>query len=142
MTSLLRQVDHWRASGLLAQLARFGVAGAVSSLVYSAVYLALSYTVFPGSCAVFAVPFAFVVAVTVSFLLHSRWSFKGHGTRDEGFGQHLKFLTVQGAGLALNTAIIWIGTALLHLQPWVPLVPAILLAAIVSFLLNRLWVFG
>ena len=36
----------------------------------------------------------------------------------------------------------WLGTAILHLHPWVPLVPAVLLAAIVTFVLNRLWVFG
>ncbi|WP_174285087.1 GtrA family protein [Sphingomonas bacterium] len=131
-----------RASGVLGQLVRFGIAGGVSSIVYSLVYLPLTHFVFPGTRAVLAVPFAFAVAVTVGFVLHSKWSFKDHGTRDGGFVQHGKFVAVQASGLALNAVVTWIGTAQLHLQPWVPLIPAIFLAAIVTFLLNRFWVFG
>ena len=84
---------------------------------------------------------AFVVAVVVGFFLHSRWSFKGHA-KEPGAGRHVKFVIVQGAGLALNALITWVGTAVFHLHPWIPLVPAVLLAAIVSFVLNRLWVFN
>ena len=141
MTTLLRRFDEMRASGVLGQLVRFGIAGGLSSVVYSLVYLPLTHYVFPGTRAVLAVPFAFVVAVTVGFFLHSKWSFKDHGTRDAGFGQHAKFVVVQAAGLTLNAVITWIGTAMLHLAPWVPLIPAIFLAAIVTFVLNRFWVF-
>jgi putative flippase GtrA len=136
------QLHHWRTSGVLGQLIRFGIAGGLSSVVYSLVYLPLTHFVFQGSRAVLAVPFAFAVAVTVGYFLHSRWSFKDHGSRDQGAVQRLKFVAVQGSGLGLNAVVTWIGTAALHLQPWVPLIPAILLAAIVTFLLNRLWVFG
>ncbi len=142
MTALLRRFDAMRASGVLGQLVRFGIAGGVSSVVYSLVYLPLTHFVFPGTRAVLAVPFAFVVAVSVGFVLHSKWSFRDHGTRDAGFGQHAKFVAVQASGLALNAAVTWIGTALLHFQPWVPLIPAIFLAAIVTFVFNRFWVFG
>lgn len=142
MTALLRRFDAMRASGVLGQLVRFGIAGGVSSVVYSLVYLPLTHFVFPGTRAVLAVPFAFVVAVSVGFVLHSKWSFRDHGTRDAGFGQHAKFVAVQASGLALNAAVTWIGTALLHFQPWVPLIPAIFLAAIMTFVLNRFWVFG
>ena len=131
-----------RDSGVLGQLVRFGIAGGLSSAVYSLVYLPLTRYVFPGAHAVLAVPFAFVVAVTVGFFLHSRWSFRDHGTRETGFGQHAKFVCVQASGLALNAVITWIGTALLQLSPWMPLIPAIFLAAIVTFVLNRFWVFA
>ena len=40
------------------------------------------------------------------------------------------------------TLLAWVGTAFLHLHPWVPLVPAVFLAAIVTFVLNRFWVFS
>ena len=142
MTALLRRFDDLRASGVLGQLVRFGIAGGLSSVVYSLVYLPLTHFAFPGPRAVLAVPFAFAVAVTVGFFLHSRWSFKDHGTREAGFGQHAKFVAVQASGLALNAVVTWIGTAMLHLSPWVPLIPAIFLAAIVTFVLNRFWVFG
>ena len=131
-----------RASGILGQLVRFGIAGGLSSIVYSLVYLPLTQFVFLGSRAVLAVPFAFAVAVTVGFVLHSKWSFKDHGTREAGFTQHARFVGVQASGLLLNGIVTWVGTALLDLQPWVPLIPAIFLAAIVTFVLNRFWVFG
>lgn len=129
------------AGDVLGQLVRFGIAGGLSSLVYSAVYLPLTRYVFTGGMAVAAVPFAFIVAVSFGYVAHSRWSFRGHGTRGGG-GQQLKFVMVQGSGLALNAAVTWIGTAMLGLHPWVPLIPAILLAAGVTFVLNRFWVFG
>ena len=135
------RIEHWRTSGIVGQLVRFGIGGGLSSLVYSLVYLPLTHFVFPGSRAVAAVPFAFVVAVSFGFVIHSRWSFRDHGSRDPGVGQHLRFVMVQACGLAINAAITWIGTAALGLQPWMPLIPAIFVAAVVTFLLNRIWVF-
>lgn len=140
-TILSQQLRAWRDSGLLGQVARFGVAGALSSVVYSLVYLPLTHYVFPGTQAVFAVPFAFAVAVTFGFFIHSRWSFRDHGTRESGGGQQVRFVMVQGVGLAVNALITWVGTAWLGLAPWVPLIPAIFIAAALTFLLNRFWVF-
>ncbi|WP_254606464.1 GtrA family protein [Sphingomonas bacterium] len=136
------RLAEWRRGGLLGQLVRFGIAGGLSSVVYSLVYLPLTRYVFTGRTAVAAVPFAFAVAVTCGFFLHSRWSFRGHGARRPGAAQHARFVAVQGSGLALNGVVTWLGTAVLHYQPWVPLVPAIFLAALVTFVLNRLWVFA
>lgn len=142
VASLRRQVDHWRRSGILGQLVRFGIAGGLSSVVYSLVYLPLTHFVFPGTRAVLAVPFAFAVAVTFGFVAHSRWSFRDHGARAPGYIRHARFVMVQAAGLSLNAVVTWIGTALFHLPAWAPLIPAIFLAAIVTFLLNRFWVFA
>ena len=142
MTAILKQIDSWRESGLLGQLIRFGVAGGVSTLIYSAVYLPLTLWVFRGAHAVYAVPFAFAVAVTAGFFLHSRWSFKGHGKRRPGGAQQIKFVMVQASGMGLNAVITWVGTALLGYQAWVPLLPAIALATIFTFILNRWLVFA
>jgi putative flippase GtrA len=142
VTAFLHRMESVMASGLLGQLIRFGIAGAISTLIYSAVYLPLTTFVFERDHAVYAVPFAFAVAVTAGFFLHSRWSFKGHGTRDPGGKQQAKFVTVQASGMALNAAITWVGTALLGYPAWAPLVPAVLLATIFTFILNRWLVFG
>jgi putative flippase GtrA len=131
-----------RDSGMLGQMIRFGVAGGISTLIYSAVYLPLTIWVFPREHAVYAVPFAFAVAVTAGFFLHSRWSFKGHGSREPGGRQQLKFVGVQASGMALNAAITWIGTAQLGLPAWAPLLPAVALATIFTFILNRWLVFA
>lgn len=131
-----------RESGLIGQLIRFGIAGGLSTIIYSLVYLPLTAFVFRGAQAVYAVPFAFAVAVTAGFFLHSRWSFKGHGTREPGGTQQVKFVAVQASGMALNALITWVGTAWLHLPPWAPLLPAVALATIFTFILNRWLVFA
>ncbi|HEX7693767.1 MAG TPA: GtrA family protein [Sphingomonas sp.] len=142
MTAILKQIDQWRESGLLGQLIRFGIAGGISTLIYSAVYLPLTIWVFRGPRAVYAVPFAFAVAVTAGFFLHSKWSFKDHGTRQPGGTQQVKFVMVQASGMGLNAIITWIGTALLGYPAWAPLLPAVALATIFTFILNRWLVFA
>lgn len=124
------------------QLVRFGIAGGLSTVVYSAVYLPLAHFVFPGPRAVFAVPFAFAVAVTFGFFLHSYWSFKGHGTRDSSGRQHVKFVIVQGVGLVLNAFFTWALTSAYHGPVWLPLIPIVTITPIATFALNRQWVFG
>lgn len=141
MTALIQRFGELQRSGVLGQIVRFGIAGGISTVIYSAVYLPLAYWVFPGM-AVAAVPFAFAVAVTCGFFLHSAWSFKGHGTRDSSGRQHVKFVIVQGVGLALNAVFTWLLADLLHYPDWVPLIPIVTITPIATFALNRQWVFG
>ena len=47
-----------------------------------------------------AVVIAFLVAVGIGFVLHSRWSFRGHGGRRPAM--KIKFLLVQALGFVLN----------------------------------------
>lgn len=141
MTAISDKLGELQRSGVLGQLVRFGIAGGISTLIYSAVYLPLTFWVFAREEAVFAVPFAFAVAVTAGYFLHSRWSFKGHGTRDPGPRQKLQFVAVQGSGVALNALVTWLGTAVLGYPGWVPLLPAVGLATIFTFILNRWLVF-
>ena len=127
---------------MLGQLIRFGIAGGISTVIYSAVYLPLSAHVFTHAHAVFAVPIAFAVAVIAGFFLHSAWSFRGHGTRDRSGRQHGKFLIVQGFGLALNALFTWVLTGPLHQPNWVPLIPVVIVTPLATFALNRQWVFA
>lgn len=143
VTAIIRQIESWRASGMLQQLIRFGIAGAISSVIYFAVYMPLALYVFDAHLAVLAVPPAFLVAVVAGFFLHSAWSFKGHGTRDQSGRQHLKFFMVQSFGLALNAAFTWIITGpLLHGPVWLPMIPVLTITPLATFALNRQWVFG
>ncbi len=142
MTALNRQFQSLRDSGMLGQIIRFGIAGGLSTIVYAAVYLPLTHYVFEPAHAVYAVPFAFAVAVLVGFPLHSYWSFKGHGTRDNSGKQHGKFVAVQAFGLVLNALITWIVTGWFHQPTWVPLLFAVSVVPLATFALNRAWVFG
>lgn len=141
MTAIIHRIGELQRSGVLAQLVRFGIAGVVSTLIYAAVYMPLATWVFP-NLAVAAVPFAFLVAVTCGFFMHSMWSFKGHGSRDNSGRQHLKFLLVQGFGLLLNALFTWVLADLMHYPDWVPLIPIVTITPLATFALNRQWVFG
>lgn len=141
MTAISDRIGEWRRGGVLGQLVRFGIAGVASTLIYAAVYLPLATWVFPG-LAVAAVPFAFAVAVTCGFFMHSAWSFKGHGTRDGSGRQQLKFLIVQGVGLALNAIFTWALADWMGYPDWAPLIPIVTITPIATFALNRQWVFG
>jgi len=142
VTAILRKVETMRESGLLGQIIRFGISGGILTIIYLAVYFPLVWWVFTERAdAVYAVPPSFVVAVTAGYFLHSQWSFKGHGTREPGAMQKLKFVAVQGSGVALNGLVTWLGTAVLGYPAWAPVLPAIGLATIVTFILNRYLVF-
>ena len=136
------QLERWRRHPALGQLVRFGVAGLLSTLIYSAVYLPLAMYALPPRLAVLAVPPAFLVAVTCGYFLHSAWSFRGHGAREDGPGQKLKFLVVQGFGLVLNALFTWVITGPLHGAAWLALVPIVTVTPLATFALNRQWVFG
>ena len=143
MTAYLQnRIEALRSSGTLGQLVRFGIAGGISTVIYSIVYLPLADHVLPKGWAVAAVPPAFLVAVTCGFFLHSYWSFKGHGTRDSSGRQHLKFLAVQGFGLLLNALFTWALTVPIQGPNWLPLIPVVLVTPIATFALNRQWVFA
>ncbi len=125
---------------VLRQFVRFGVVGFGSTLVYAIIYWPLAeYVMEP----VLAVPIAFLPAVAFGYLLNSRWSFEGHGAETRGRGTPVKFLTVQTLGLLLNALFTWILTGPLVGGPtWWPLVPVVTITPIVTFALNRSWVFG
>jgi len=120
------------------QLVRFAIVGFSLAAIYSAIYWYLAtYVMAP----MLAVVVAFAVAVSLGFVLHSRWSFRGHG-KAEDKRMKMKFLAVQGAGFLLNEAFTWVLTGPMHGPTWWPLIPAIFVTPLATYLLNRQWVFG
>ena len=140
---LAGRIEAMRSSGVLGQLMRFGIAGALSSLVYSIVFLPLAWYVTGERQSVIAVIPAFFVAASVGYVLHSNWSFRGHGSRDNARSRQMKFLIVQALGMVLNLAFTWIITGpLLHQPAWVSLIPCFLVTPFATFALNRQLVFN
>ena len=91
------------------QLVRFAIVGFALAALYSAIYWYLAtYVMTP----VLAVVIAFLVSVTIGFVLHSRWSFRGHGARED-HRLKVKFLLVQASGQAIvgpTTVVLdWLG---------------------------------
>ena len=119
------------------QLMRFGIVGFSLAGVYSAIYWYLAtYVMTP----VLAVIIAFLVSVSVGFVLHSRWSFRGHGRREDN-RLKIKVLAVQTSGFLLNEVFTWVLTGPMHGPTWWPLIPAIFVIPPATYLLNRQLVF-
>ena len=124
--------------GALGQLVRFGIVGLSLAVVYSAIYWYLATYFMPP---VVAVVIAFLVSVSIGFVLHSRWSFRGHGKREDR-RMKLKFLIVQTSGFVLNEAFTWVLINHFHGPTWWPLIPAIFVTPLATYIFNRQWVFG
>ena len=129
-----------RASGMLGQLLRFGIAGGMATALYTVVYSPLAG--FGITSEQVANLCGYLVAMGSGYLLHSKWSFRGHGA--EASQTSWRFFVVSLVSLAINTAFVWVLTddAMLHGPWWWPLVPILFVTPLVTFALNRFWVFG
>jgi putative flippase GtrA len=120
------------------QLVRFAIVGFSLAAIYSVIYWYLAtYVMAP----VLAVVIAFIVSVSLGFVAHSRWSFRGHG-KAEDRRMKIRFLAVQGSGFLLNEVFTWVLTGPMQGPTWWPLIPAIFVTPAATYLLNRQWVFG
>jgi putative flippase GtrA len=119
------------------QLARFAIVGFTLAGIYSAIYWYLATFVMTPELAVVV---AFTVAVSLGFVAHSRWSFRGHGRREDN-RLKIRFLAVQSSGFVLNEGFTWLLTGPLHGPTWWPLIPAIFVTPLATFALNRQVVF-
>ena len=113
----------------------------VSAGIYSIIYLSLEATLFPGRFALFAVFPAFFIAAVSGLYIHSNWSFRGYGQRGHDTTRTVRFLSVQFAGLAMTTFMTWVVTAVFEGPAWVAILPSIFLTPLMTFYLQRRWVF-
>jgi putative flippase GtrA len=123
---------------VLGQLVRFAITGAfVTALgvgVYALVALVLGWHPQIGNF------LAYVTAVATGYVMHSSWSFKGHGG-ERTAGTKLRFLTVSIVSYALNAFWVWLLYTRLDLGRAAPILPMLFVTPAVTFLLNRHWVF-
>ncbi len=129
-----------RASGMLGQLVRFGIAGGLATALYTMVYSPLAG--FKITSEQVANLCGYLVAMGSGYLMHSKWSFRGHGA--EASQTTWRFFVVSLVSLGINTFFVWLLTddAMLHGPWWWPLLPILFVTPLVTFALNRLWVFG
>ena len=133
---------------MIGQLVRFGFTGVGVTAFYACVYWPIATyahrVLWLGAGAVWPLVaglIAFLAASAVGHVAHSRISFKGHGTRDKRTAH--RFLIVQLFGFALNQCFIWVLTGpLLHGPTWWPLVPTVFVTPLITFGLQRNWVFA
>jgi putative flippase GtrA len=127
-------------SAFLGQLLRFGmVGGFVTALGVAAYYVPATWF---GVAPLLANLFGYGVAVLFGYVLHSRVSFKGHGSRDKVVRRTGRFFIVSLVSLGLNSLFVGILTGPLDGPTWWPVIPMLLVTPLVTFALNRQWVFG
>jgi len=123
---------------LLGQLARFAVSGAVATAlgvgVYALVALVLLWHPQVGNF------LAYAIAVATGYVMHSKWSFRGHGS-ERTHGTRLRFVTVSIISYALNSFWVWLLYSHLELGRAAPIAPMLFVTPAVTFVLNRQWVF-
>jgi putative flippase GtrA len=121
------------------QLVRFAIAGfgvtVFSVLVYAG--FASGLHVHPLIANVFSYASGFVA----SYAAHSRWSFRTERRGEEEGATMLRFLIASGFAFALNSFWVWLMTIALHLPPLAPVPAMMFVTPLMSFILNRWWVF-
>ncbi|MGF1620247.1 MAG: GtrA family protein [Rhodomicrobiaceae bacterium] len=127
------------ARHLLFQLARFGLVGVCATATLAvAYYYFISTSMFTPFFANLA---AYAIAFFVSFLGHRYWTF---GDAEKG-GRNAhavwRFLAVSLSGLAVNSTAVLILVNALALPDWTPLIVFVGFTPVLTFLLNRFWVF-
>jgi putative flippase GtrA len=125
---------------MLVQLIRFGlVGGFVTALGAGAYWVPATFLGVPP---LLANVLGYFVAAGIGYLLHSRISFRGHGSRDNPVQRTGRFVIVSLISLALNSLFVWALTGPLHGPTWWPVVPMLFVTPLVTFGLNRQWVFA
>lgn len=134
---MIQNIDPERRV-ILAQLVRFGITGAfVTALgvgVYALVALILKWHPQLGNF------LAYVTAMATGYVMHSSWSFRGHGG-ERTHVTKLRFILVSIISYALNAFWVWLLFTRLDLGRGAPIIPMLFVTPAVTFLLNRHWVF-
>lgn len=128
-----------RDQALFGQLVRYGVSGVAVTALGAGLYAALvALTPIHEQLAVFA---AYVICVAVGYVLHSRWSFRGHGRRDAPHATTARFVAVSLVSYGLNAFFTWALVRGFDLPRWTPVLPILFVTPLATFALNRHWVF-
>ncbi len=134
---MIQNLDSDRRA-VLGQLARFVVTGAfVTALgvgVYALVAIGLRWHPQLGNV------LAYLTAMATGYVMHSSWSFRDHGG-ERTAATRLRFVIVSLISYGLNSFWVWLLFSHLGLGRAAPIVPMLFVTPIVTFLLNRHWVF-
>ena len=128
-----------RHSVLLGQLVRYALTGGLASMINIGVYWVLAAR---GMDPNLAWTLGFIAAVLVGYIIHSRWSFRNHGSRDNLARTGSRFVIVSLFSFGLNSFWVWLLVQLLEWPLWAPYPLVLGVTPLLVFTLNRKWVFG
>jgi len=123
---------------IMRQFAKFSSVGVVNTITSGAMYLWLSRPVGLDPHAAYAL--SFVVAVTISFVLNKRWTFRNRERRYRR--QYGLFFGISAVGLGLSESVLFITHRLLGIHDLVAFCLAVLVGLAWNFNANRWWTFS
>jgi putative flippase GtrA len=125
---------------LIGQMIRFGATGVLLTLLVAGGYWVVA-DVF-GVEPMLSMTLNYLVFTGLGYFLHSRFSFKDHGGRDRPAARTIRFFTVNTLGFVLNQFFVWWLVKHLGGPVWWSVIPIVFVTPLVTFSLNRRWVFG
>ena len=122
------------------QLIRFGLTGGLLTVLVAGGYwlVATFLHVEP----MLSLTLNFLVFTGLGYVLHSRFSFRGHGSRDNAAARTFRFFTVNIIGFLSNQFFVWLLVKQLGGPTWWPVLPILFVTPLLTFALNRRWVFA
>jgi putative flippase GtrA len=125
---------------LLGQMVRFGLTGVLLTLLVAGGYWILAdlFGVEP----MLSMTVNYLVFTCLGYVLHSRFSFKGHGSRDNARARTVRFFTVNTTGFLANQFFVWLLVKHLGGPVWWSVIPIVFVTPLLTFSLNRRWVFA
>lgn len=134
----MKRIAQRGLDGKVGQGVRYGLIGVALAGLYAGIYWCCATLIeMPAQLANGA---GFAAALVTGYILHSRWSFRGHGQRSNwSWG---RFLVVSFVGYLINCLWIWLIVDQLSYPVALSIIPIVTLTPIFTFLLNRGWTFA
>jgi putative flippase GtrA len=125
---------------LIGQAFRFGLTGGLLTLLVAGGYWIGADLL--GVEPMLSMTLNYVVFSALGYVLHSRFSFRGHGGRDQSALRTVRFFTVNTLGFLANQFFIWLLVKQLGGPVWWSVIPITFATPLLTFALNRKWVFS
>lgn len=134
------RVEMIRDRLALRQLTRFSTAGVAIAIISVTVYWVAAVAI--GMNALIANFISYVANVSLGFIVHRDWTFRELSASGTSKGAMVKYICVSLVALALNT--IWTAILVMGMDrpAWTAIVPMVFVTPLVTFVINRHWVFG
>ncbi len=125
---------------LLAQFIRYGITGGFVTVIGVAAYGFWARVL--GYPTMVATIIAYIVSMALGYIVHSRFSFAGHGSGGRHATRSMRFFLVSLISLSLNEFWTWLFTVYWQGDWWWPVPGFVFLTPVAVFALNRKWVFA
>ena len=124
----------------LEQLLRYGLAGGAITMLGAFTYW-LFVTPLDMTPRI-AITLSFLICLACGYGVHSGYSFRGHGNRDNVRQRFVMFIAVNLVCFGMNW--LWVLLLIEHMgQPdWTPMIPMVFITPLASFVMHRRWTFG